>query len=229
MPPRWPPERSVPQRCSSRHPPRRSGGHLPGPRQQPDSRRATRSLSAVSRSWNRRALRHQQPPRQAQKGHLAPPPPTELEGHPQPLEPTLIHPRPNAYRLPFTVSVRSWVYGHEAGRAGRAVGVRRNRRKVTDSAGRPGTLVAPRVASSTSRTVIKTLHRNDLNSDPTLDALLGRSALPTSDRPRYLPPLRRFSCRSTPSSVRYTPTTERLPFTQKRPSVPVPASNSQTW
>lgn len=51
-----------------------------------------------------RPLRHQQPLRQVQKGHLAPAPPTELEGHPQPIEPTLRHPRPNAYE-PF-VSVQ---------------------------------------------------------------------------------------------------------------------------
>ena len=40
------------------------------------------------------------PVRQAQKGHLAPPPAKELEGHPQPMNPTLIPARPNAERLP---------------------------------------------------------------------------------------------------------------------------------
>ena len=48
-----------------------------------------------------RPLRHQQPLRQAQKGHLAAPSPEELEGHPQPLDPTLIPARPNAYRYAF--------------------------------------------------------------------------------------------------------------------------------
>jgi len=91
-----------------------------------------------------------------------------------------------------TVGVRSWVYGREAGRAGRAVDVQRNRRKVTNSAGRSSTLVAARVASSTSRTVTNTLRRNDLNSDPTVAAPLGRPAPPTSVRPRFLAPLRGF-------------------------------------
>ena len=112
------------------------------------------------------------------------------------------------------VSVRSWVYGREAGRAGRAVDVRRNRRKVTNSAGRSSTLVAARVASSTSRTVTNTLRRNDLNSDPTVAAPLGRPAPPTSVRPRFLAPLRGFRrrplrCRSAihprPNGYRGTP------------------------
>ena len=63
----------------------------------------------VGTTTGARALRHQEPLRQAQKGHLAPAPTEELEVHPQPLDPTLIPARPNAYT--FGVSVRSWVYG----------------------------------------------------------------------------------------------------------------------